>query len=135
MNKVEVAKLLTLIAAIDNRKIDEVTVEMWHKIVGGYEYEEAASAVPQYFAETDTYLAPRGLLAKMKVIREAKAQEGAHKALEDETANYKSDPEPMCRIHRSLITQCQPCYTTIFEEADYLSANARHEWAIRNIYV
>lgn len=135
MNKVEVAKLLTLISAIDNRRVDEVTVEMWHQILSGHDYEEAAQAVPQYFADSDTYLAPRGLLVKMKTIREAKAEEGSQKALDAERASYKSDPEPVCRIHKTVITQCQPCYTTIFEEADYLSAEVRHQWAIRNIYV
>ena len=108
---------------------------MWHQILSGYEYEEAAQAVPQYFADSDVYLAPRGLLAKMKSIREARAQVGSHKALEAEQASYRSDPEPVCRIHQKLITQCQPCYMTIFEEADYMSVNARHDWAIRNIYV
>ena len=43
--------------------------------------------------------------------------------------------EPICRIHNLPITQCQKCYTTIFEEADYMSVDARHQWALRNIYV
>lgn len=43
--------------------------------------------------------------------------------------------EPICRMHELPITACKFCYTTIFEEADHLSADARHQWAIRNIYV
>lgn len=135
VNKVEVAKLLTLISAIDNRKIDEVTVEMWFQILQDTDYDEAAKAVPQYFADSDVYLAPRGLLAKIKSIREAKAQSAHHLALEAEQKSYRTDPEPMCRIHNLRITKCQDCYMTIFEEADYMSANARHDWAVRNIYV
>ena len=53
----------------------------------------------------------------------------------DSTKKEYAAPEPLCRIHGLRITACRPCYMTIFEEADFMSAEARHQWAIRNIYV
>ena len=42
---------------------------------------------------------------------------------------------PFCRLHNLRIILCLECCTTIFVEAGSLGIDARHEWAVANIYV
>lgn len=134
MDHVEVSKLLTLIAAIDNREVNPVTIEVWQRIMEKEDYETMASAVPEYFATSEAYLAPRGLIAVAKRMKEAKAQQNAHAELQSETKDWKSDPEPICRKHNLGITKCLDCCKTIYARADKMPAHDRHRWAVDNIY-
>jgi hypothetical protein len=134
MNHVEVSKLLTLIAAIDNRDINEVTVEVWQRIMADYDYEEMAQAVPRYFAETDVYLAPRGLLAQAKKMREAVAEKAKHAELQVEEKSWRSAPEPVCKKHNTRITGCSLCYNKIWDEEQRNGVRGLHEWAVMNVY-
>jgi hypothetical protein len=129
VNKVEVAKLLTLIAAIDNRNIDDVTVTMWHQIIGDCDYEDAARAVPRFFAESDAYLAPRGLLAQMKKDSQAEAEVVHHETLQVEEQSYRSDPEPVCKPHGKKITKCDPCCYLLAEETEGMTTRQVAAWA------
>ena len=73
MNKLEVAKLLTAAAAIDNRKFQDETVEAWHVVLEGYGYADCAAAVRQHFETSDEYLMPvhvaRGAM-RVRAMRE-----------------------------------------------------------------
>ena len=66
MNKMEIARLLTAIAALDNRKVLEETVEAWYAVLHSYPYQDAAEAVRQHFEDSTEYLMPahirRGIL-------------------------------------------------------------------------
>lgn len=134
MNHVEVSKLLTLIAAIDNRDINEVTVEVWQRIMADYDYEEMAQAVPRYFAENDSYLAPRGLIAQAKKMRETVAEKVNHTQLQVEESSWRSDPEPVCKTHAMKITACSFCYNKIWAEEQRNGLRGLHEWAVMNVY-
>tara|TARA_R110000822_G_scaffold92393_3_gene213105 strand:- start:2335 stop:2754 length:420 start_codon:yes stop_codon:yes gene_type:complete len=129
MNKVEIAKLLTLIAAVDNRNVDDVTVEMWFQIVGHCEYGEAARAVTRFFAESDAYLAPRGLLAQIKKDSQAYAEVEHHETLQVEVSRWKSDPEPICVPHNQKITKCDPCCFFLGEETEGMTNYQIAAWA------
>jgi hypothetical protein len=135
MDHVEVSKLLTLIAAIDNRDINEVTVEVWQRIMADYQYEDMANAVPRYFAENDAYMSPRGLIAQSKKIRESAAEKVSHVQSQVEEKNWRSDPEPICRDHTLPITTCSPCYLRIWGEEQRSGSRNLHGWALANIYV
>jgi len=134
MNHVEVGKLLTLIAAIDNRDVNPMTIEMWQRIMADREYEEMAQAVPRYFAENDAYLSPRGLIAQAKKMKEASAEKLQHEKLQVESGGWRSDPEPRCKKHDLGITHCLECCKQIFLYADNMRSDERHRWALENIY-
>lgn len=134
MNHLEVSKLLALIAAIDNRDINEVTVEMWQRIMVDYDYEEMAQAVPRYFAENDAYLAPRGLIAQAKRMREKSAEKVSHEELVEEMGSYRSDPEPLCAKHQLRITVCRDCYMRLWAYEEKHGWRGLHEWALVNVY-
>jgi len=42
---------------------------------------------------------------------------------------------PFCRLHGLRIILCLECCQTIFREVGGLGIDARHEWAVANIYV
>lgn len=52
------AKLLTVIAAYDNRNVQRETVIVWHQSVGHLDYDIAVQAVALHFKESTAYLMP-----------------------------------------------------------------------------
>jgi len=75
MEREETHRLLVEISFLDNRIVDEGTVEMWHRTVGSFDFETLERAIPVAFAESDAYLTPARLLAIAKRLREEKALE------------------------------------------------------------
>lgn len=75
MEREETHKLLVEISFLDNRVVDEGTVEMWHRTVGHFDFETMERAIPIAFGESDAYLTPARLLAVAKRLREEKAIE------------------------------------------------------------
>jgi len=41
---------------------------------------------------------------------------------------------PLCRLHGVAIILCLECCTTIFREVGGLGLEARHVWAVENVY-
>lgn len=54
----ETAKLLTVIAAYDNRNVQRETVLVWHQSVGHLQLSVAQQAVALHFKESTAYLMP-----------------------------------------------------------------------------
>ena len=73
MNKLEVAKLLTAASAIDNRKIQDETVEAWYAVLHAYDYADCAEAVRQHFEESTEYLLPAHVRAGVRRVRELRS--------------------------------------------------------------
>lgn len=133
MNKVEVAKLLTQISAIDNRQVDEARVEAWFPIVCHYEYQDAVDALPEFFQRSDEYLSPRGLILEIKRLREARALADEKQMRELEFEGVKGEPQPVCRDHDLKIGDCVACRSRL-EAMTGLHQNDLHSWAVNNLY-
>ena len=58
MNKTEMAQVLTIASAIDNRKLSPEAVEAWFAVVGDFDYDVAVEAVRRHFRESAEYLIP-----------------------------------------------------------------------------
>jgi hypothetical protein len=134
MKKIDTHKILIQLSTIDNRIVDEYTVEMWHRVIGDYEYEDAELAIPVAFAESDAYMTPHRLLTAIKKIKDERAVSNNHQQLQLESSEWKSDPEPTCAEHNKGITQCQPCYMRLYREAPNVYGQQLHDWAVQNIY-
>lgn len=104
MNKTEMAQLLTIASAIDNRKLSPEAVEAWHMVIGDIDYEVAVEAVRQHFDSSTEYLIPnhiRVLATKIVKTREALARRAiteAHFAMRDRVLELEwqkvlADPE------------------------------------------
>lgn len=76
MNKVEIAKLLTIASMIDNRTVGPETVQEWHRVIGNLDFEPARDAVEQHFRESTSYLLPAHVTAQVRRVREVKALAG-----------------------------------------------------------
>lgn len=58
MNTEEVTMLLTRIQVLDNRQVDQLTIEAWEPLMDGVDYEDAVSAVNTHFRTSEKYLLP-----------------------------------------------------------------------------
>lgn len=68
MNKTEVAKLLTMASAIDNRTVGVETVEAWFLVIGDLDFDDATTAMFSHFRSTTDYLTPRQIILGVESI-------------------------------------------------------------------
>ncbi len=135
MQKTDTEYLLRKIAAVDNRTVTDETVETWHEIVGHLSWQVAERALVK--ARQDPYvgwLEPRHLVGKARdaiIEINDEALLVARKADDD----GRAEPEPKCEAHGIRITTCKPCCARLATEAQHLSGNRLHDWAVENIYV
>lgn len=134
MRKIDTHKILIQLSTIDNRIVDEYTVEMWHRIIGAYEYADAELAIPVAFAESDSYMTPNRLLNAINRIRESRAEENSHRQLVASVQQWRSDPPPVCREHELPIYDCSVCKKIMAEKSETLRSDALHDWAVQEIY-
>lgn len=137
MNESEVGKVLAMVSAIDSRNVTESMVKMWAAVLNEetarpWTYDEAAAAVPAFFATEADYLSPRWLIVKMKQAREAQAAERHSRQIAGD--NWRATPEPVCREHEKRITLCGDCCSVLHFQVGHLSGDALHRWAIANLY-
>lgn len=77
MLKSETAMLLAKAALIDNRNIDQATVEAWHEIISDIDYADALQAITNHRRESTEYLTPAHIVAGAKKIRAERSTESA----------------------------------------------------------
>jgi len=131
MNKAEVKLLLADVAAIDNRRVTDETVDAWKAVLGHLSLEVAQKAL--VLARQDEkigYLEPKHIVARARDARMAIDRSPADRA---EEANWRSDPVPVCVTHNELITKCKPCIGLLVKHTDGMSVNERARWADLNI--
>ena len=66
----ETAKLLTVIAAYDNRNVQRETVIVWHQAVGHLDLTVAQQAVALHFKESTAYLMPGHVNAAARRVQD-----------------------------------------------------------------
>lgn len=66
----ETAKLLTVIAAYDNRNVQRETVIVWHQAVGHLQLTVAQQAVALHFKESTAYLMPGHVNAAARRVQD-----------------------------------------------------------------
>ena len=52
MNHGEVATLLAMVSSLDRQPVDEGMVEMWHRLLEGYSFEECEAALLPAYRES-----------------------------------------------------------------------------------
>lgn len=130
----EVAELLKLVAAIDNRKVTPELVEAWHSVIGFMPFDVAKEALAM--ARKDdrvNWLEPKHLVswardAAFKLDREENAP------LPESVVGAKTfSPQPTCREHGKKIMECMPCMRQLKPMAEDNQAKILG-WAKRNLF-
>lgn len=119
MDRSEIAALLTQVSALDNRVVDEAGVEMWHRILEKYDYDDAMQALPMFFQKSDDYLSPRRLIAEIKIVKEQRALEAEQEQRRLESESGDGVAQPLCAKHELKILDCVPCCVEIEQALKY----------------
>lgn len=73
MNSSEVRELLMGIKLVDNRRVNDGTVEMWRRILSDLELDECKLAVIEHFRTSTQYLEPQHIRHIVKKWRQERA--------------------------------------------------------------
>lgn len=134
MDKLQINKLLVQMSYVDQRKIDDYTIEMWHRIIGHEDYEIASQAVPACYAESNEYLTPHRVLVMIKKLREDQASARIQQERTEIEATWQKTLHPVCREHGELILKCSICCRKIATDGQGTNRDDLHAWAIKHIY-
>ncbi len=69
MNRAELTTLLARIQVLDNRQVDELTLQAWEPLLEGVGYAEAVAAVNAHFRESTAYLLPAHIIGRARESR------------------------------------------------------------------
>ena len=131
MNKAEVKLLLADVAAIDNRRVSEETINAWSAVLGHLSLPVAQRAlVMARQDEKVDYLEPRHIVGRARDARMA-LDRSASPGFGEES--WRSDPEPVCVSHDLRISKCVECVTLLVKHTEGMSIDDRHRWAMQNI--
>lgn len=75
MNREEVAKLITEIAAVDHRSFSDADVLTWHNYVSDIDYDDARAAVHEHRRTNPNWLEIAHVVTGVKALREKRARE------------------------------------------------------------
>jgi len=99
VNITETSRLLTYVAAVDGRRVDDATVIAWHDILGDLQMADCQQAVRRHFAGSKDWLMPahvRELAIKVRDDRRPK-----HEAL-SLPSRFEADEERIERVKRGI---------------------------------
>lgn len=133
MDKVETAKLITMVSALDRQPTDQGMVEMWHRILQEFDFSECEAAVVPAYKEAKGYVSARGIYAAVKQAREESARQRASLEIREDSGSWDVSACPVCP-HGIAVVKCLPCCRRIYAEAGSMSADSRHHWAEKNLY-
>lgn len=104
MNVEEVTVLLARIQVLDNRQVDELTIQAWTPLLAHVPYGAAVDAVNGHFQQSTEYLQPAHIIGRVRAVQRAaltmseeaplSCAEGQHRWLPDGTCMFCTDREP-----------------------------------------
>lgn len=79
MNLTETDTLLNVMANVDNRKVDDATVLVWHEILGDLPFSDCLMAVTRHFGESGEYLMPVHIVRGAQAIERDRIRAANHR--------------------------------------------------------
>lgn len=111
----ETTELVALISMVDNRKVESATVEAWHLIIGGYDFEDCKRALISARQRDDiNWLEPKHIVAEIKKLKERRVIEERREKAMEEKEEFAAQPMPQCR-HGLGILKCDPCCNAVYK--------------------
>jgi hypothetical protein len=93
MEKHETAQLVFWLQGVDGRVLNELTVNVWHELVGHVAYESALGAARDHYRDESRKLMPADVLKRVEVDRDLGAlTSGTAELLAEQKATW-------CREH------------------------------------
>lgn len=101
----ELTTLLARIQVLDNRQVDELTIQAWTPLMAHVPYGEAVTAVNAHFVESTEYLQPAHIHQRVRALRRmalpqtmseeapASCAGGQHRRMPDGTCLFCIDRE------------------------------------------
>jgi hypothetical protein len=84
MDKGEVATLLAMVSSLDRQPVDDGMVEMWHRLLGGYGFEECEAALlPAYKESKSGFITAKAIYDRVNARDSAPTPRGWVKDLHD----------------------------------------------------
>lgn len=93
MNLTETDRLLTVIHNIDNRRIDDATVLVWHEVLRDMSFDDCLVAVTRHFRESTDYLMPAHIVRGAREIERQRTREANHAFMLESAP--QNDPRPL----------------------------------------
>lgn len=100
MNVEQLTALLARIQVLDNRQVDELTIQAWTPLMVDVAYQDAVTAVNRHFRESTAYLQPAHIIQGVRASRLAVSTmsearpvcaPGTHRRLPDGTCMLCTD--------------------------------------------
>lgn len=108
MNIEQLTVLIARIQVLDNRQVDELTIQAWSPLMADVDYGDAVAAVNEHFRTSTAYLQPAHII---------QAVARARRAILPETMSPEAPAD--CGNHRWLIDgTCVHCITRRDGESD-----------------
>lgn len=92
MNTEQLTTLLARIQVLDNRQVDELTIQAWAPLMEDVNYHDAVAAVNRHFRESTEYLKPAHIIRSIRTAHQGTMSEtrdecppGMHRRLPDGT--------------------------------------------------
>lgn len=130
MNLTETNHLLTVVANIDNRRVDDATVVAWQELLSDLPLADCLTAVRSHFRESAEYLVPAHIVAgarqahrdRVRAANEARALEAA---VAHDQAPRGPSVDRTAEI-RDFVASIRDGFNTRPNSSDLLRHGARH---------
>lgn len=100
MNRADIARLLTKMAAFDQRTIGDADVAAWHEVLAGVELPDALQAVARHYAESDKRMMPAHVIQLVRRIRAERPVPAPPRAL---PSRFEDDPDREAAMARNRV--------------------------------
>jgi hypothetical protein len=130
MDLAETDRLLTVIANVDNRRVDDATVLVWHEILASLPFADCLVAATNHFGESTDYLMPVHIVRGAQVVERERVREANHrKALESAP---ETDPRPLSDRSEEIRAFVQGVRDVLPPgDPDSLRYASKHWWQVR----
>lgn len=96
MNTEQLTVLLARIQVLDNRQVDELTIQAWAPLMAGIDYEAAVAAVNDHFRTSTAYLQPAHIIQTVARARRAILPETMSPEAPTDCGSHRWMPDGTC---------------------------------------
>ncbi|HEY8504372.1 MAG TPA: hypothetical protein VIL46_07295 [Gemmataceae bacterium] len=111
MTRSEIALLLGLAAARDNRRIDEVMVAAWYEDLGDLDFADAREALRRHYRESTERVMPAHIRQLVRAIRQERRRGSPHE-IRALPSRFEPDATRSARI-REGVARCREVLASV----------------------